>query len=109
MTDNTPEECKAMIRAVQGLKEIPPALEKNFTSLKDYLEDFDFGENEITTYFRNYKRGKLFNVADEDFNKTCKPLRLKDPAINFQVVKRFWKKLTGVQNCIGSTRSAQNF
>ena len=91
MTDNTPEECKAMIRAVQGLKEIPPALEKNFTSLKDYLEDFDFGENEITTYFRNYKRENCSMSLTKTLTNTCKPLRLKDPAMISKSSRDFGK------------------
>lgn len=98
LTDNTAEECKAVIRAVQSLKEIPSALEKNFPALKDYLADFDFGEEKITAYFRNYKRKKFFNVADEDFKNHVQALALERPFNKFPNRQEVLEQVDGRAN-----------
>ncbi|MBR7025836.1 MAG: BREX-4 system phosphatase PglZ [Selenomonadaceae bacterium] len=95
LTDNTPEECKSMIRAVQGLREIPSAFEKNFPALKDYLADYIFDDEKITTYFRNYKREKLFNVADENFNEHVQALALERPYNKFPSRQELLEKVDG--------------
>ena len=77
LTDNTADERRAMIEAVQGKKKIPDALEKNFPAMRDYLMDYDFNDEEITNYFRRYKKIKLCNVDDKDFKRQVNELATK--------------------------------
>lgn len=84
LTDNTAEERRAMIRFVQGKRAIPSALKKNFPALNDYLADFDCGDDEVTAYFRRYKKIKLCNVDDEDFKRHVRELALTRPYNRFE-------------------------
>lgn len=95
LTDNTPEERKAMIRAAQGLEECSAALEKNFPAIGDYLADFDFDAENVTSYFRNYKRIKLFNLADNDFNRQVQTLALERPYNSFPSRQEVLEKVDG--------------
>ena len=89
LTDNTAEERRAMIETVQGKEKIPDAFKKNYPAMNDYLADFDFGDAEITTYFRRYKKIKLCNVNDEDFKNHVRELALTRPYNRFETRKKF--------------------
>ena len=89
LTDNTAEERRAMIETVQGKEKIPDAFKKNYSAMNDYLADFDFGDAEITTYFRRYKKIKLCNVNDEDFKNHVRELALTRPYNRFETRKKF--------------------
>lgn len=89
LTDNTAEERRAMIRAVQGKSAIPTAFKKNFPAMSDYLSDFDFGDEEITAYFRRYKKIKLCNVDDENFKQHVRELALIRPYNRFETRQKF--------------------
>ncbi|MBR3747768.1 MAG: BREX-4 system phosphatase PglZ [Selenomonadaceae bacterium] len=74
LTDNTAEERRAMIEFVQGKGKIPDLLNENYPSMSDYLTDYDFDDEEITNYFRRYKKIKLCNVDDENFKSHVQKL-----------------------------------
>lgn len=76
LTDNTAEERRAMIEAVQGREKIPDVFKRNFPAMNDYLADYDFNNEEITNYFRRYKKIKLCNVDDENFKNHVRELAL---------------------------------
>lgn len=84
LTDNTAEERRAMIEAVQGKEKIPDVFKKNYPSMSDYLTDYDFGDAEVTNYFRRYKKIKLCNVDDEDFKQRVRELALGRPYNKFE-------------------------
>ena len=90
LTDNTTEERRAMIRAVQGKPAIPNVFKKNYPAMSDYLSDFDFGDEEITAYFRRYKKIKLCNVDDENFKQHVRELALTRPYNRFDTRQRFF-------------------
>lgn len=77
LTDNTAEERRTMIEAVQGKEKIPDVFKKNYAAMSDYLADYDFGDAAITDYFRRYKKIKLCNVDDEDFKQQVRELATK--------------------------------
>ncbi|MCR5834346.1 MAG: BREX-4 system phosphatase PglZ [Selenomonadaceae bacterium] len=83
LTDNTSEERRAMIKAVQGKEKIPIIFEKNYSAMKDYLTEYDFGNREVTEYFRRYKKIKLCNIDDEDFKNHVQEIALTRPYNNF--------------------------
>lgn len=56
LTDNTAAERCAMIEAMQGREKIPDVFKRNFPAMRDYLADYDFNNEEITNYFRRYKK-----------------------------------------------------
>ena len=95
LTDNNVDERKAMIRAAQGAEKLSAVLEKNFPALSYYLADFDFGAEKITKYFHDYKRKKLFNVADKDFNRQVQTLSLERPYNNFPSRQEILEKVNG--------------
>ena len=108
LTDNTAEERRAMIRAVQGKPAVPSVFKKNFPTMSDYLEDFDFGDAGITTYFRRYKKIKLCNIDDEDFKQLVRELALTRPYNHFETrqkileeadstAKLYWLDALGVE------------
>ncbi len=84
LTDNTSEERRVMIQAVQGKEKIPALFEKNFPAMKDYLTDYDFNDTEITNYFRQYKKIKLCNLDDENFKNYVTELALSRPYNKFE-------------------------
>lgn len=77
LTDNTVEERCMMIRAVQGREKIPDILEKNYPAIRDYLLDYDFDDDEVTRYFRRYKKIKLCSLEDENFKRQVETLAAK--------------------------------
>ena len=79
LTDNTAAECRAMIESVQGATEIPEVLQKNFPAIKNYLAEYDLGDDEITNYFQRYKKIKLCNVDDEDFKQLVEQFAITRP------------------------------
>ena len=83
LTDNTAEERRAMIVAAAGKKKIPSVLEKNYSAIKDYLTEYDFGDEELTGYFRRYKKIKLCNTDDEDFKELVQTFALARPYNKF--------------------------
>jgi len=108
LTDNTAEERRAMIEAVQGKEKIPDALKKNYPAMNDYLADFDFGDETITNYFRRYKKIKLCNVDDENFKNHVRELALTRPYNRFETrqkilddadknAKLYWLDALGVE------------
>ncbi|MBQ6296993.1 MAG: BREX-4 system phosphatase PglZ [Selenomonadaceae bacterium] len=108
LTDNTAEERRAMIEAAQGKEKIPDALKKNYPAMKDYLTDYDFGDAEITDYFRRYKKIKLCNVDDENFKSHVQELATQRPYNKFetrqkilddanQTAKLYWLDALGVE------------
>lgn len=108
LTDNTAQERRAMIKAAQGKEKIPSVLEKNYPALKNYLEDYDFGDEEITTYFRRYKKIKLCNVDDDNFKAHVQELAIKRPYNRFETrraildradktAKLYWADALGVE------------
>lgn len=108
LTDNTAEERRAMIRAVQGKEKIPTILRKNYSAMKDYLSDYDFGDEEITRYFRRYKKIKLCNVDDADFKNLVQRFALERPANKFETrraildradckAKLYWLDALGIE------------
>ena len=84
LTDNTPAERRKMIELVQGNEKIPAALKKNFPALNDYLSDYDFGDTEISEYFRRYKKIKLCNLDDENFKNHVRELATRRPYNRFE-------------------------
>lgn len=110
LTDNTAEERRAMIQAVQGKEKIPAVLEKNYPALADYLAEFDFVDEEISGYFRRYSKIKLLNVDDEDFRRRVHELALGRPYNSFETrqkllerfdgsAKLYWLDALGVEFC----------
>lgn len=108
LTDNTDEERRAMIRAVQGKEKIPALLKKNYAAIKDYLTNYDCGDEEITRYFRRYKKIKLCNVDDASFKQLVQEFALKRPANRFETrraildraddkAKLYWLDALGVE------------
>ena len=92
LTDNTADERRAMIEAVQGKEKIPEVFKKNYPAMNDYLTDYDFDDEEITNYFRRYKKIKLCNVDDENFkNLVCK-LALTRPYNRFETRQKILDK-----------------
>lgn len=87
LTDNTAEERRAMIEAVQGKEKIPDTLKRNFPAMNDYLADYDFGDVKITNYFRQYKKIKLCNVET----------RQKIPGDADPTAKLYWLDALGVE------------
>lgn len=108
LTDNTPQECHAMIRAVQGNAKIPDDFTNNFPAMNDYLADYDFGDKTITEYFRRYKKIKLCNIDDSEFKAHVNELALKRPCNDFETrraildkadrsAKLYWLDALGVE------------
>lgn len=108
LTDNTAEERRAMIQAVQGKEKIPDTLTKNYSAIKDYLTDYAFGDDEITAYFRRYKKIKLCNVDDENFKALVRELATKRPYNKFETrqsildkfndnTKLYWLDALGIE------------
>lgn len=108
LTDNTAEERREMIKAVQGKEKIPSTLKKNYAAMKDYLSDFDFDDEEITKYFRRYKKIKLCNINDENFKNHVKKFALERPYNKFETrravldksdknAKLYWLDALGVE------------
>ncbi|MBR3745860.1 MAG: BREX-4 system phosphatase PglZ, partial [Selenomonadaceae bacterium] len=66
LTDNTLLEFRAAIELVEFAAN-RSVLEKNFPAARKYLEDYDFGDERLTKYFRRYKELKLLNIISEEF------------------------------------------
>ena len=79
LTDNTDAERRAMIESVQGLKEIPEDFLKNFPAIKNYLNDYDFGDDDFNNYFHRYKKIKLCNLFDDDFRQLVEQFAITRP------------------------------
>ena len=94
LTDNTAEERRAMINAAQGKEKIPDVFKRNYPAMKDYLTDFDFGDAEITNYFRQYKKIKLCNVDDENFKNRVRELALSRPYNKFETRQKILDEAT---------------
>lgn len=108
LTDNTAEERRAMIVAVQGKEKIPDILKKNYAAMNDYFSEFDFADEEITKYFRRYKKIKLCNIDDENFKNHVKKIALERPYNKFETrravldksnkkAKLYWLDALGVE------------
>ena len=108
LTDNTAEERRAMIEAVQGKEKIPDAFTENYSAAKDYLSDFDFDDEELTKYFRRYKKIKLCNIEDDDFKNHVKKIALERPYNKYETrraildksdknAKLYWLDALGVE------------
>ena len=108
LTDNTTEERRAMIQAVQGKEKIPAIFTKNFSAMEDYLTDYDFGDEEITRYFRRYKKIKVCNVDDAAFKNVVQKFAVERPANKFETrraildradrsAKLYWFDALGVE------------
>ena len=108
LTDNTDAECRAMIEAVQGEKEIPKVLLKNYPAISHYLADYDFGDDEFNKYFQQYKKIKLCNVDDKDFRQLVKKFSITRPYNNLYTrralldnadknAKLYWLDALGVE------------
>ncbi|MBR4152249.1 MAG: BREX-4 system phosphatase PglZ [Selenomonadaceae bacterium] len=108
LTDNTGEERRAMIEFIQGRNAIPSVFKKNYSAMNDYLTDYDFGDEEITIYFRRYKKIKLCNVDDENFKKHVHEIALGRPYNKFETrqkildnadknAKLYWLDALGVE------------
>ncbi|MBR6012950.1 MAG: BREX-4 system phosphatase PglZ [Selenomonadaceae bacterium] len=108
LTDNTAEERHEMIKAVQGKEKIPSILEKNYVSMKEYLSDYEFVDEEITKYFRRYKKIKLCNMDDKNFKNLVKEIALARPYNKFETrraildksdenAKLYWLDALGVE------------
>lgn len=108
LTDNTAEERRAMIEAVRGKEKIPDVFKQNFPAINDYLADFDFGDAEITNYFRQYKKIKLCNIDDENFKSCVRELATQRPYNKFETrqkildgadptAKLYWLDALGVE------------
>lgn len=120
LTDNTVEERRAMIQAVQGKEKIPAIFTKNFSAMEDYLTDYDFGDEEITRYFRRYKKIKVCNVDDAAFKNLVQEFAVERPANKFETrraildraddtAKLYWLDALGVEflGCL-QARAARN-
>ena len=108
LTDNTAAERRAMIRAVQGKAKIPEIFKRNYSAMNEYLTDYDFGDAEITSYFRRYKKIKVCNVDDADFKTLVQKFALERPANKFETrraildraddnAKLYWVDALGVE------------
>ena len=108
LTDNTAEERRAMIEAVQGKEKISDVFKKNYPAMNYYLADYDFGDAEISAYFRRYKKIKLCNVDDKDFKAHVQAIALSRPYNRFetrqkvldganQTAKLYWLDAIGVE------------
>lgn len=51
--------------------------------MRDYLTDYDCGDDEITNYFRRYKKIKLLNVDDDRFKADVQELAINRPYNKF--------------------------
>lgn len=70
LTDNTAIERYAIIREISKTKVLPKYLNCIYPELGMYLNDYAFKcimGDDLTQYFIDYKRQKLFNQIDEDF------------------------------------------
>lgn len=108
LTDNTAAERRAMIKTLQDKEKISDDVKRNYPALKDYLSDYDFGDEEITKYFRRYKKIKLCNVDDENFKAQVQKLSLTRPYNKFPTrqtildsvkknAKLYWLDALGVE------------
>ena len=108
LTDNTAEERRAMIETIQRKEKISDVFKRNFPAMNDYLTDYDFGDAEITNYFRQYKKVKLCNVDDENFKSCVRELATQRPYNKFetrqkildganQTAKLYWLDALGVE------------
>ncbi len=72
LTDNTIEERYEIIMAISESQVIPENLDVIYPDLASYLYDYVFSDKlpkELTEYFIQYKRQKLFNKIDDTFMK----------------------------------------
>ena len=108
LTDNSAVERQAMIKAIQGKEKIPEAFNKNYAAMRAYLTDYDCGDDEITNYFRRYKKIKLLNADDEEFKERVQRLAMKRPYNEFATrqtvldradrnAKLYWLDALGVE------------
>ena len=108
LTDNTAEERRAMIRAVHGKEKIPEIFKENYPAMKEYLTDYDFGDERITKYFRRYKKIKVCNVDDAAFKSLVQKFALERPTNKFETrraildraddnAKLYWSDALGVE------------
>lgn len=108
LTDNTAEERCEMIEAVQGKEKIPTILKSNYAAMNDYLTDYDFDDEDITKYFRRYKKIKLCNIDDENFKNYVREIALERPYNKFETrhaildrsdknAKLYWLDALGVE------------
>ena len=70
LTDNTVEERYEIIMAISESKTIPDNLGEIYPDLANYLYDYVFSDKlpkELTGYFMQYKRQKLYNKIDDTF------------------------------------------
>ena len=113
LTDNTVEERRAMIQAVQGQEQVPSIFRQNYPAMNDYLSDYDFGDAAITEYFRRYKQVKLCNVDDAEFRAQVEEFARTRPYNKFETrravldrigndSKLYWLDALGVEflSCI---------
>lgn len=71
LTDNTATERQATIASLDGLPNIPAALEYIYPALAEYLYDYTFAGDKgelLTEYFAKYKRQKLINRLSLEFH-----------------------------------------
>lgn len=64
LTDNTRLEFQVAIKLAASNRAI---FEKNFPAVRQYLTDYDFGDERLTEYFRRYKELKIYNTISEKF------------------------------------------
>ena len=93
LTDNTAEERRAMIQAVQGKEKLPPIFGQNYSAMKDYLSDYDFDDAAITKYFRRYKRIKICNVDDAEFKAQVEEFARTRPYNKFETRRAILDRL----------------
>lgn len=108
LTDNTADERRAMIKFIQGKEKIPDVFIKNYSAMNYYLTDYDFGDADITNYFRRYKKIKLCNVDDAEFKLCVEEIALDRPYNKFDTrqkildsadknAKLYWLDALGVE------------
>ena len=94
LTDNTREERHLMIKAVQGREKIPAVFKKNYSAMNDYLNDFDFEDDDISFYFQKYKLIKICNIDDEHFPNMVQAFSSRRLYNHFETRQKILEKIS---------------
>jgi hypothetical protein len=66
--DTKAEHCEFIRRINDGkYPVVPTEIIEKYSPLKAYLSDYDFGNSDLTNYFNQYRRLKVFNTVTKEF------------------------------------------
>ncbi|MDR2756644.1 MAG: BREX-4 system phosphatase PglZ [Planctomycetaceae bacterium] len=57
---------------------VPTEIIKKYSALKAYLSDYDFGNSDLTDYFNQYRRLKIFNIVTKEFCQCVFDIKFND-------------------------------